>query len=151
MDAAIKHDSSAQQLLTFRLAQECYGVDLLEVKEIRGWSPVTAIPESPPFVLGMLNLRGKIVPVIDMRARFGMSTETPTALTVIIVLATMLDDGGHREFGLVVDSVSDVVHLDRNTVRPVPDRLGSECLAGLVEHQSDLLLLLDVKKLVASN
>src|SRR5688572_8622447 len=101
MQAAL--EQTAKQLLTFRLAEESYGVDILRVKEIRGWSAVAALPESPPYILGMLNLRGTIVPVIDLRARFGMPATKPTPLTVIIVLSTTREDGSAREFGLVVD------------------------------------------------
>ena len=136
----------AKQLLTFRLAEESYGVDILRVKEIRGWAPVTAIPEAPHFILGMLNLRGAIVPVIDMRSRFGLAPATPTPVTVIIVLSTTRNDGSAREFGVVVDSVSEVVQLD--AAKQIPDRLGSECLSGLMEHQDELVKVLDVKQVM---
>ena len=148
METAI-HEAG-KQLLTFTLAEESYGVNILQVKEIRGWSPVTAIPESPHYVLGMLNLRGAIVPVIDMRARFGMAPTDPTPLTVIIVLSTTRDDGSTREFGLVVDSVSEVVQLESQLEKQIPDRIGSECLSGLMEHQGDLVMLLDAKQVMRS-
>src|SRR6187551_2211098 len=98
------------QMLTFRLGAETYGVDILRVKEIRGWSPVTRIPQSPPHMLGVLNLRGAIVPIVDLRVRFAMQSAEFNAVTVVIVLSLRTADG-ERECGIVVDSVRDVVDI----------------------------------------
>src|ERR1044071_9391506 len=83
----------ARQVLTFALGEEVYGVDILRLKEIRGWSPVTRLPHSPPAVLGVLNLRGVVVPIIDLRARFRMTPAEFTAITVIIVLSLRTERG----------------------------------------------------------
>src|SRR3982750_4261270 len=101
-------DNGTRQVLTFSLGREVYGVDILRVKEIRGWSPVTRIPQSPQSVLGVLNLRGAIVPIIDLRVRFALQQAEFTAVTVIIVLSLRTEQGT-RECGVVVDSVKDVV------------------------------------------
>ena len=107
--------SSARQVLTFQLENEIFGVDILRVREIRGWSAVTGVPETPSHVLGVLNLRGAIVPVIDLRARLGLPSIEHTATTVIIVL-TVVGAAGKRDFGLVVDAVSDVSDCHRRAM-----------------------------------
>src|SRR6188472_4009051 len=112
-------DHGTRQVLTFSLGGEIYGVDILRVKEIRGWSPVTRIPQSPPAVLGVLNLRGAIVPIVDLRVRFAMQSADFNAVTVVIVLSLRTADG-HRECGIVVDSVRDVVDIAADGVRPAP-------------------------------
>src|SRR6266571_7834239 len=98
----------SHQVLTFVLGPETYGVDILRVQEIRGWSPVTRIPQAPPHVLGVLNLRGSIVPIVDLRMRLAFERAEYTAVTVIIVLS-IFSAHGRRDVGVVVDAVSDVV------------------------------------------
>jgi purine-binding chemotaxis protein CheW len=137
------------QVLTFNLGSESYGIDILQVQEIRGWSPVTHIPQSPPHVLGVLNLRGSIVPIIDLRVRFGLPAEF-TPLTVIIVIS-IHSPTGRRECGLVVDSVSDVVDLDAGMLRPAPTLNGSattDFVRSLATLDDRMLILLDVGDLV---
>src|SRR5215475_9521599 len=98
----------SQQVLTFVLGGETYGFDILRVQEIRGWSSVTKIPHAPTHVLGVLNLRGSIVPIVDMRMLFNLARAEYTKVTVIIVLSVQ-SRSGRRDFGMVVDGVSDVV------------------------------------------
>jgi len=141
------------QILTFRLGSETYGLDILRVKEIRGWSPVTGIPQSPPHVLGMLNLRGAIVPIIDLRLRFEMASADFTPTTVVIVLALNTDEGA-RECGVVVDSVSDVVDLAATAIKPPPPLSGhshSRFIQGLANVDNGMLILLDVEVLVSQD
>src|SRR3954468_4924387 len=107
------------QVLTFVLGKETYGVDILRVQEIRGWSSVTKIPHAPVHVLGVLNLRGSIVPIVDLRMRFSLDRAEYTAVTVIIVVSIM-SAAGRRDFGVVVDGVSDVVDVDTDEVKPAP-------------------------------
>src|SRR5262245_9465919 len=125
--------SATRQVLTFALGQEVYGVDILRVKEIRGWTPVTRIPKSPDSVLGVLNLRGAIVPIIDLRVRFAMQTAEFNAVTVVIVLS--LRNGPEQlECGIVVDSVRDVVDIATDSIRPAPSMSGggaSEFIDGI--------------------
>src|SRR5258708_8689389 len=111
--------SGSQQVLTFVLGSETYGVDILRVQEIRGWSSVTKIPHAPPHVLGVLNLRGSIVPIVDMRMQFNLERAEYTAVTVIIVLSVQ-SRTGRRDFGVVVDGVSDVVNVNAAEVKPPP-------------------------------
>lgn len=134
------------QYLTVNLAHEEYGIEILAVREIRGWTPVTRIPQAPGYVLGVLNLRGAIVPVLDLRLRFGLAREeySPTTVTVIITVAGRL-------FGVVVDGVSDVLDVAADAIRPVPDMgttVDTEYLKGLTSVAERMVLLLDVDKLL---
>jgi purine-binding chemotaxis protein CheW len=134
------------QYLTVNLAQEEYGIDILAVREIRGWTPVTRIPQAPHYVLGVLNLRGAIVPVLDLRLRFGLAREEYGATTVTVVITV-----AGRLFGVVVDGVSDVLDVVEQDVRPVPDMgtaVDTEYLKGLTSAAERMVLLLDVDKLL---
>jgi purine-binding chemotaxis protein CheW len=138
------------QVLSFRLGEETYGVDILAVKEIRGWAPVTRIPQSSPHVLGVLNLRGAIVPIMDLRRRFALPSAEFTPVTVVIVLSlgTPL---GQRECGIVVDAVSDVVDIPADSIRPTPELNGQErsgFISGLAQSADGMLILLDAAELI---
>lgn len=138
------------QVLTFCLGSETYAVDILLVQEIRGWAPVTRLPQAPTYMLGMLNLRGSIVPVIDMRVRFGLEQALFTPLTVIVVLSVQTSSG-RREFGLVVDSVSDVVDLDAAELKETPSlggKASAELIKGLAAVADRMLILLNVDELI---
>jgi len=134
------------QQLTFALAGEEYGVEILAVREIRSWSRVTRIPQTPEYVLGVLNLRGAIVPIMDLRLRFGLQRESYGDETVMIIVAI-----GERLFGIVVDAVSDVIDIDPAATKPVPDMgavVDTRYLKGLVTHDERMVMLLDVEKLM---
>jgi purine-binding chemotaxis protein CheW len=138
------------QILTFALGDEAYGMDILRVREIRGWQPVTVIPEAPPHVMGVLNLRGSIVPVIDLRARMGMRSVEHTSMTVVIVVATETSRGRH-EVGLRVDSVSDVVRIDASTVQPVPavsTDSRADYLRGISTAGDSMVMILDIDRFI---
>ena len=146
MSQSFSDGTAATQYLTVNLANEEYGIDILAVREIRGWTSVTRIPQAPGYVLGVLNLRGAIVPVLDLRLRFGLIREeyTGTTVTVIITVAGRL-------FGIVVDAVSDVLDVEQNNVRPVPDMgtaVDTEYLKGLTSIGERMVLLLDADKLL---
>jgi purine-binding chemotaxis protein CheW len=144
---------SSRQVLTFCLGEETYGVDILRVQEIRGWSPVTRIPQSPSHMLGVLNLRGSIVPIIDLRVRFSLERAEFTPLTVIIVLSIMTAKG-KSEFGLVVDSVSDVVDIGSSDLKDTPNlggRLNADFIQCLATVSDRMLILLDVDTLVGKD
>jgi purine-binding chemotaxis protein CheW len=146
MSQTTSDSNAAIQYLTVNLAHEEYGIDILAVREIRGWTPVTRIPQAPDYVLGVLNLRGAIVPVIDMRLRFGLAREEYTATTVTVIITV-----AGRNFGVVVDAVSDVLDIAPDKVRPVPDMgttVDTEYLKGLTSIGERMVLLLDVDKLL---
>ena len=141
----------SQQVLTFVLGSETYGVDILRVQEIRGWSSVTKIPHAPPHVLGVLNLRGSIVPIVDMRMQFNLDRAEYTAITVIIVLSVQ-SRKGPRDFGIVVDGVSDVVDVNAAQVKPAPDlgsREATEHIRGLMPLGDRMVVLLDIDRLIS--
>lgn len=151
IDAAVAAGSN--QVLTFTLGNETYGVDILRVQEIRGWAPVTRIPQSPPHVLGVLNLRGSIVPIVDLRMRFNLERAEYTPLTVIIVLSVE-SAAGRRDFGVVVDGVSDVIDVPVAEVKPAPElgaHVSTEFIAGLAAVSGRMLMLLDIDRLIGSD
>jgi len=140
----------SKQVLTFTLGDETYGVDILRVQEIRGWAPVTRIPQAQAHVLGVLNLRGSIVPIVDLRMRFELPRAEYTPLTVIIVLSVESPQG-RRDFGLVVDGVSDVVDVALGDVKQAPDlgqQANTEFIAGLAAVSGRMLMLLDIDRLI---
>jgi len=136
------------EYLTFSLAHEEYGVDILRVREIRGWEAVTRVPNSPDYVKGVLNLRGAIVPVIDLRVRFNLPVEEYTSLTVVIVLAVEdKDDGREKTISVVVDEISDVVKAKLSDIQTTPkfgSALDTEYISGIADAGGKMLMLLDI-------
>ncbi|RZJ84658.1 MAG: chemotaxis protein CheW [Massilia sp.] len=136
------------EALAFRLGNEEYGVDILKVQEIRGHDPITRIASAPAFIQGVVNLRGIIVPIADLRLRFGIDTTAVGNASVVIVL----NIAGHV-IGMVVDSVSDVVRLGPDDILPAP-ALGtvfdSDFLLGLGTLDERMLVLLDIERLMSS-
>jgi purine-binding chemotaxis protein CheW len=142
-----------KQVLTFILGMETYGVDILLVQEIRGWSQVTRIPQTPPHVLGVLNLRGSIVPIVDLRMRFRLERAEYTAVTVIIVLSVETSSG-RRDLGVVVDGVSDVIDIKAVDLKPAPDlgsQVSTEFIQGLMTVGENMVMLLDIDRLVGGD
>ena len=142
--------AAPSQVLTFVIGEATYGVDIPCVQEIRGWSTVTRLPQSPADVLGVLNLRGAIVPILDLRLRFGSSNVQYTPVTVIVVVSVM-SAKGPREFGMVVDGVSDVIDICAADVKPAPE-LGAgtngSCVRGLIAVDGRMVVLLDINLLI---
>jgi len=139
----------SQQVLTFKLAGEEYGVGILKVQEIRGWSAVTAIPHAPAWVLGVIDLRGVVVPVIDLRRRFELDPAQFGPATVVIVIRVN-EAGAERTIGLVVDAVSEVYDIDESTFRALPDlgsTAASEVVHGLAHADGKTIILLDAERL----
>lgn len=133
-----------QQYLTFRLGDEEYGIEILRVQEIKGFTAVTPIPNTPPEVRGVMNLRGIVVPILDLRIRFGLRETGTTRFTVVVVVNV-----GERVIGLVVDAVSDVLAVPPEAIEPAPDLGGgSNALTGLAKSGDRLVALLDVGRIV---
>jgi purine-binding chemotaxis protein CheW len=140
----------AGQVLAFRLGAEEYGVDILKVQEIKGWDGVTRVPYSPPFLLGVINLRGAIVPVIDLRVRFELAN-APFDATTVIVVVRVPGPRGERTVGVVVDSVTEVHAIEARAIRPAPAMLGGAAtsfLKGIASVAGRLVMLLDIEALV---
>jgi purine-binding chemotaxis protein CheW len=141
------------QYLTFTLGPEDYGVEILRVQEIRGWQTVTRVPSAPAHMLGVLNLRGVIVPIIDMRMRFRMPNVEYTPMTVIIVL-TVQAANGTQVFGIVVDSVSDVLDVKATEVKAKPDfgaAVSTDFISGLATVGDRMVMLLDIDRLLSAD
>ena len=139
----------ANEFLTFRLGTEEYGIDILRVQEIRGYEPVTRIANSPEFIKGVVNLRGIIVPIVDMRIKFSLGTPTYDQFTVVIILNI-----SGRVMGMVVDSVSDVTTLSPEQIKPAPEigtAFDTDYLIGLGTLNERMLILVDIDKLMSSS
>jgi len=137
------------EYLTFRLGQEEYGIDILKVQEIRGYESPTRIANAPSFIKGVVNLRGTIVPIVDMRLKFNCKSANYDAFTVVIVLNLQ-----HRIVGIVVDSVSDVMSLTVDQIRSAPDIesiIDSDSVIGLGALDNRMLILIDIEKLMSSS
>jgi purine-binding chemotaxis protein CheW len=142
---------SSQQYLTFKLAGEEYGVGVMLVQEIRGWSAVTVLPNAPDWMLGVLDLRGEAVPIMDLRRRFALEPAQFGPSTVVIVIRVP-DGATQRVVGIVVDAVSEVYDIDAASCRSLPD-LGSaaatELVQALAQTDGKTLILLDAARLTA--
>ena len=138
--------TAAREYLTFRLSQEEYGIDILKVQEIRGYEPPTRIANSPAFIKGVVNLRGTIVPIFDLRARFGDGQTTPTKNHVVVVMSV-----GDKWVGILVDAVSDILTVSRDDIHNVPEgnSIDTELLNGIVTHESRMVGLIDLHAVVS--
>ena len=138
----------AREYLTFRLDQEEYGIDILKVQEIRGYEQPTRIANAPAFIKGVVNLRGTIVPIVDMRLKFNCTQADYNGFTVVIILNLR-----ERVVGIVVDSVSDVMELSAENIRSAPDvesAIDNGCILGLGSVGERMLILLDIEKLMSN-
>ncbi|CAM4087810.1 chemotaxis protein CheW [Pseudoalteromonas byunsanensis] len=149
----LRKQQDENQYLTFMMADEEYGLDILAVQEIRGWEDVTAIPNSPNFVKGAINLRGTIVPIIDLRLRFGIQSISYGPLTVVIVVSVQIREQ-QKVMGLVVDAVSDVYSISQEKAKDVPDFQDSDngqYVDGLVNVGEKMVVLLNLAKVLDLN
>ena len=140
-------ETGAREYLTFRLDQEEYGIDILKVQEIRGYEPPTRIANAPSFIKGVVNLRGTIIPIVDMRLKFNCARVEYNSFTVVIILSLR-----NRIVGIVVDSVSDVMELPAESLKTAPDvdsSIGSDAVLGLGSLGDRMLILLDIEKLMS--
>src|SRR3954470_22252003 len=141
-------DSHASEFLTFRLGQESYGIEILKVQEIRGYETPTTIANAPAFIKGVVNLRGVIVPILDLRVKFQLPETKYDEFTVVIILNV-----ASRVVGVVVDSVSDVLSLDAEAIRPTPEFASStfdtKYITGLANVDEGMLIMLDIEKLLS--
>ena len=147
----VDHDAEAisrhKQYVTFLVGERVYAVDIVMVREIKQWSPTTSLPNQPHYTRGVLNLRGTIVPVHDLRARFG-GPMTETTENHVVVIVTI----GEQTVGVLVDAVSDIVTVDMNEVRPVPDTasgMDAAAISGLVNTENNMVALIELSVLFA--
>lgn len=153
-ESAVGHQGDAtdttvgREYLTFTLGDEEYAIDILKVQEIRGYEPPTTIAKAPPFIKGVINLRGAIVPIIDLRIKFGVGRVEYTPFTVVIILNI-----GSRVVGIVVDSVSDVTTLTAEQLRPPPEfatAIDTRYILGLGTLDERMLVVIDIEGLMLS-
>jgi len=140
---------AAAEYLTFRLGAESYGIEILKVQEIRGYDRPTAIANAPAFIKGVTNLRGVIVPILDLRVKFGLPDPGYDAFTVVVILHL-----ASRIVGAVVDAVSDVLTLPEDAIRPAPEFASSvfdtQYITGLASVDEQMVILLDIERLMSS-
>lgn len=142
----------SRQYLTFKLAGEEYGIDILTVQEIRGFERATRIPQTPDYLLGVINLRGAVVPIVDLRVRFRLEDSSVGANTVII-LVKIAGEHSDRTIGMVVDAVSDVHFIGENDLGAVPNlggALAGDFITGIATVNEKMIILLDVDSLINS-
>mgnify|MGYP006266286797 CR=1 FL=1 len=145
----VAYEADSKEFLVFSLGSEEYAIDILKVQEIRGYENVTRIANTPSFIKGVTNLRGIIVPIVDLRIKFNLEQVEYDGQTVVIVVNI-----GERVVGIVVDSVSDVMTLTPDQIKPAPEfgvTLSSEFLSGLGSLEDRMLVLVDIDKLLTSD
>jgi purine-binding chemotaxis protein CheW len=144
----MKEEEANRELLVFALGKEEYGIDILKVQEIRGYDAVTAIANSPNFIKGVINLRGNIVPIVDLRIKFGLGNVVYDQFTVVIIINV-----SQRTMGIVVDGVSDVMTLATDQLRAAPEfgsALDTAYILGLGTVEDRMIILVDIEKLMTS-
>lgn len=140
-------ENSTRQFISFTIGDEEYGVDIMAIREIKGWTASTALPNTPAYMRGVINLRGAIVPILDLRARFGSAATEASARHVIIVVAV-----GSRVAGIMVDAVADILSVLAQDIQPVPQldlTSGTGFLTGLVTVDGRMVALLDLDRVFA--
>ena len=145
--------SSTAQYLTFTLDQERYAIDIAKVREVLEFSAVTKVPRTPEFMRGMINLRGNIVPVIDLRLKLGLSRTERTVDTAIVITEVMVD-GQPTVLGALADSVQEVIELDAASIAPPPrmgTRVNTDFIHGMARRDDQLLVLLDIDRVLSED
>lgn len=141
--------AASNEYLSFVIDSQYYGLDLLSVREIRAWTEVTHLPNTPDFVRGIINLRGTVVPIYDLRVRLGGGRTTPSRMHVVIVVVAV-----NGTFGLLVDSVSDILSIDRRDLQPVPEAdmaAGDRFLSAIVAREERMVSIIDLDRLVSGD
>lgn len=139
--------TAAGKYLTFRLGQESYGIAVLKIREIIRMTDITAVPQMPSYVKGVINLRGKIIPVSDLRVRFGIANAENTQHTCIVVVQVTLPSGGKVQTGLIVDGVEEVINIAQNEIEDAPDfgaTLDTRFILGMAKVKGVVKTLLDI-------
>jgi purine-binding chemotaxis protein CheW len=141
--------SARSQLISFAIGDDQYGVDIMAVREIKGWSQITHLPRQPEYMRGVLNLRGVMVPIIDLRCRFGQGLTEATPLHIVIVVQI-----GARHVGMLADRVLDIVSFDASQIQPVPrvaETTRADFLSGLLTIESGMIALIDLTHLLPAS
>ena len=150
-ETELHSEDGLDQYLTFMLNDEEYGVDILRVQEIKGWDGVTPMPNMPDYILGVINLRGTVVPIVDLRKLFKQESIPFDKTTVVIVVRVSDGKDGERTMGIVVDAVSEVHNIAKTDLKPAPDFGGAcstESIKGLATQNDKMLIMLDIDHLM---
>ena len=154
MDQAVKAmEEKEGKYLTFSLAEEEYGIGILKIKEIIGMMAITTVPQTPKFVKGVINLRGKVIPVIDLRLRFGMESMDYTERTCIIVVE-IEGTSGTVQIGIVVDAVSEVLNISGKDIEDTPTfgtKLNTDYILGMAKMEGGVKIMLDIDRVLNGN
>ena len=154
MDQAVRAMADKEgKYLTFSMADEEYGIGILKIKEIIGMMPITTVPQTPEFVKGVINLRGKVIPVMDLRLRFGMEAIDYTERTCIIVVE-IADTAGTVQIGIVVDAVSEVLNVDAENIEETPTfgaKLNTDYILGMAKMEGGVKILLDIDRVLSGD
>ena len=160
LDQAVNHDVLSAafadregKYLTFTLDEEAYGIGILKIKEIIGMMPITPVPQTPDFVKGVVNLRGKVIPVVELRLRFGLEATGYTERTCIIVVETE-GQSGDLVIGIVVDSVSEVLNIKAEDIEDAPNfgtKLNMDYILGMAKMEGGVKILLDIDRVLSSH
>ena len=152
---ALAGDHQAQQYLTFTLGDEMFALGILAIREIIEYGNLTEVPMTPPFIRGVINLRGAVVPVIDLAVRFGRTAKETTRRTCIVIIETNASDGEasrHHQMGLVVDAVSEVLEIPESEVEPPPQfgaRIRTDFIHGMGKVNGQFVVMLDVDRILS--
>lgn len=139
-------ETTGRQLITFRIGDQDLGIDIMAVREIRAWSPVTPLPHAPSYVRGVMNLRGSVLPILDLREKLGWGVTDPGQRHVILVIQYFT-----RVLGLIVDQVSDIVTVDSGSLQPAPDLdvAAARLVEGLAPIDARMVMVLDLDRLLS--
>ena len=144
--SALQADDNTRQFLTFKVGTAEYGVDIMSVREIKGWADATRLPNTPEYMRGVINLRGAIIPIFDLRCRFSQGMTEATPKHVVAILAV-----DERNIGLLVDAVSDIVTVDMSSIKNVPQEgnqaVDDRFVDGLISHEERMIVLLNIAQL----
>lgn len=152
IDLDFLSNTSDEQYLTFELSGEIYALDILRIQEIKGWSHVTSVPNSPSYMQGVINLRGLIVPIIDLRKRFAMAVVPYTQTTVVIVMK-VYGETCDRTMGIIVDAVSDVHNIKKEIIKPAPvmhGAISNDFIYGLAKVDNKMMIVINIDALLNS-
>ena len=147
-DSLTTDSGKTRQFLTFNVGEESYGVELMTIREIKGWVATTQLPNSPDFMKGVINLRGVVIPIFDLRHRFGMGQTEPTEKNVVIIIAV-----GEKLIGILVDAVSDILSSTEDQIRPAPQvdsKIDEDFVNGLISVEEKMVVLLNIENLFDS-
>ncbi len=150
-DEFVTNDNSSVQLLTFLLDGEVYGTDISNIQEVLEYRKVTPVPRTPDFLLGVINLRGRVVPVIDLRRQFNMNVSDITVDTCIVIVDVVLE-GEKSPLGILADSVKEVVELSLNDINPPPrigSRINTRFISGMGKYEDEFIIILNLPRVIS--